>query len=337
MFAAEPGQALLAVADAGHDHARPRLRQVQRDAVQQLQQAVAEVGAVQVVVEQPVQGLAALVPGVVQQRQLLGVRAEQVVPAVAPGGGLGRQVRAGQLGQQAAGLPYGDPGEAGGGRGGELRRGQQAPQPEQARGLRAERPVGPGEHGTQVRPGVAAVEDVEAARLVRAVRLLQLGDQRAERERRAGVGAGGHDGQGQRQPRAPGDEVVHRLRLGADLGRAEPARQQLAGFGGREQPQRQRAAALRRDQAGQLGPAGDQRQAAGRAGQQRAYLVGVEGVVEQDEHAAPGQQAAVEPCLRLQRGGDQLGRHLEGVQEQPYRLGGRSGGVRGRGRSPGFV
>ena len=51
-----------------------------------------------------------------------------------------------------------------------------------------------------------------------------------------------------------------------------------------QQVHRERVRALGRDQAGQVVAAGDQHEAAGRAGQQRAHLVGVAGVVEHHQH-----------------------------------------------------
>ena len=56
----------------------------------------------------------------------------------------------------------------------------------------------------------------------------------------------------------------------------------------------QRVGALGGDQAGELVAAGHHHQAARRAGQQRADLVGVAGVVEHDQHPPAGQQAAVQ-------------------------------------------
>ena len=80
--------------------------------------------------------------------------------------------------------------------------------------------------------------------------------------------------------------------------------------------------AVRGDQRGELVAAGHQHQALRRAGQQRPYLFGITGVVEDHEDPPVGQQAAVQGGLRAQPGRDALRRYDQGVQEVPDGLGG---------------
>jgi hypothetical protein len=238
------------------------------------------------------------------------------VEGIAAGGVLGDQVRAGELGQQRPHLRDRDASEAGGGAGREVGAGVEPEQPEQLRRASAEGVVGPGEHRPQVGGGVPGVELVEAV-----AGLAELVGQGGERELWVGGGAGGDDGQRQGQPRAAGDELVGGVGFGDDPVVAEPAGQQLHGFVAVEQVEGERLGASG-DQARELVAAGHQQQAAGCAGQQRGDLVGVAGVVQQDQHAFAGQQAAVQACLGRQADGDLLRRHLQRVQESPYRLGG---------------
>jgi hypothetical protein len=82
-------------------------------------------------------------------------------------------------------------------------------------------------------------------------------------------------------------------------------------------------------QSGDLVAAGHEYQAAGRAGQQRAELPPVGGVVEQDQYPPPGQQAAAQPGLGCQAGRDLPGWHAKGAREPADRL--------RRGRSTGGI
>ncbi|GAA3107385.1 hypothetical protein GCM10020001_026690 [Nonomuraea salmonea] len=134
----------------------------------------------------------------------------------------------------------------------------------------------------------------------------------------------GHgDGQRERQAAAERHQLPRRLRL---------ARQPLLADARRDQPQRlvllqhaERDAfdAVQGDQAAQPVPAGDDDAAAGVAGQQRAYLVGLRDVVQHQQHAPAGEQRAVERDLRVQLDGDVLGRLAQPLQQQRQRLGGR--------------
>jgi hypothetical protein len=162
-------------------------------------------GGVQVVVEEAIHGRVPDRLAVVRLGLLSGVGAEQVVEGVAAGRVLGKQVRAGQLGQRRTGLIRLDRGEAGCGGEAYVRPRVQAQQPEQPRRGGAQRAVGPGEHRSDVGGEVTPIKGIE-----RAGRLAQLGGEDGQREAGAGRGAGGGDGQRQRQPRAAGDDVVDR-------------------------------------------------------------------------------------------------------------------------------
>ncbi len=78
--------------------------------------------------------------------------------------------------------------------------------------------------------------------------------------------------------------------------------------------------AVVRDQAAERVPAGDQHHAAGATGQQRAYLCGVAGVVEDDEYLPAGQQGPVQRGGPVLGGRYPLGRHAERDQESGERV-----------------
>jgi len=73
--------------------------------------------------------------------------------------------------------------------------------------------------------------------------------------------------------------------------------------------------AVHRDQAGELVPASDQGEAAGRPGQQRPHLVGVGGVVQHDQHLPPCQKAAKAAYRNLMVEGNALVRMAQGANE----------------------
>jgi len=269
----------------------------------------------QIVVEHAVHRRLTLGCGVADAGEFAGVGAEQVVEAEPTGCLLGQQVRPCQFGEPRAGLLLRHAGQAGRGVDADVGTGVQPQQPEQPRGVRAELIVGPREHGARVRARIAA----EGFQAVAGVE--ELAGQHRQRELRVGDRAGGYDDQGQRQPRARGDDLLSRFRFGGHPVRAEPAGQQLPGFAGGEQVQCHRAGRLGGDQAGELAAAGDDDHAAGRAAQQRPDLGGVPGVVQHHQHPPAGQQAAVQSRLGIQADRDPPGRHLEGIQETPHRLG----------------
>jgi len=180
------------------------------------------------------------------------------------------------------------------------------------------RPAGPGEHRRHPRTGATPAEP---AQLARAGRLPGQTGETGERELRVGGGAGGGEGQRQRQPGAPGHDLVHRLRLGGDPAGAEAAGQQLPGLLRGEDVEADRPRAVSGDQAGQPAAAGHQHQAAGRTGQQRPYLPGVTGVIQQHQHPPPGQHAAVQRRLGVQARRDAGRRHVQRVEEPAYGLG----------------
>jgi hypothetical protein len=221
-----------------------------------VQQPAGGVGRVQVVVEHPVRGGAALAVRIDAVGKVRRKGAQQVMEGVPAGDRLDEQVRVDQLGQQWPYLRYGQRGEAGRRRSGDVRTGMQAEQPEQPSGRRGQRQVGPGEHRPDI--GVRVVEAVGA--------VAQLGGERVQGQPRAAGGAGGHDRQRQRKPGAALHDLVNRRRLGGDPVDAEAASQQLTCLGRREQIEGDRMGAIGGDQAGKLVAAGDHDQAAGGAG-----------------------------------------------------------------------
>jgi hypothetical protein len=119
-------------------------------------------------------------------------------------------------------------------------------------------------------------------------------------------------------------------RLARDAVAAEAADQQVVGFSVGEQVQGQRHGAVQGDQTGQLVPAGDQDEAAGCAGQQRPHLLGVAGVVQDQQHPTAGQLGAVERELFVRVGRNGLGGHAQCGQESAdrgHRRQGCAGGV----------
>src|SRR6266511_2326518 len=288
VFGGEPGHSVVLV--GGRLRGDPRASRDQRDRIAlRIEQPVAGERGVQVVVEHPQHRLPPVGVGVKGVRLLGGVGAQQVVKGEPTGCVLIDEARGGQLGEEPGGVWLRERGEAGGGRAGDVRAGAEAEQPEQPGRVTAQRLVRPGERRAGVAGRVATVERVEATSA-----LPELLGERAEGEPGPGSGAGGDDAQRERQPRAVVDELVRRRRLRRDQCRAEVAGEQLAGLGGGEQAERDRVGAVAGDQAGEPVAAGHQRQAAHGSRQQRADLFDVAGVVEHDQHPAPGEQAAIE-------------------------------------------
>ncbi len=158
---------------------------------------------------------------------------------------------------------------------------QPGDQPERpGRRLVRERLVRPGEDRPYVDGTVECAEGVS-----------ELGGERAQRMRRMDRGAGGDDGQRQRQPGTATDDLLDGFGLGRDPVVAEPGGQQPPRVLGRQQVDGERMRPVRHHQPGEVIAAGHHDQAAGRPGQQRGHLGGVAGVVEQHQHAPPGQQA----------------------------------------------
>jgi len=103
----------------------------------------------------------------------------------------------------------------------------------------------------------------------------------------AGRGAGGGDRQGQRQPPAQAGQFPGGLRLGADPVQAETAGQQLGRLIASEHVQVHQPGTLGRGQSDQLAAAGHHHHGLRGAGQQRAHLRGIAGVVQHDQHPPP--------------------------------------------------
>ena len=162
MFRGEPGQGPLMVGGIFRDGSGPARCEGDRVPMR-VQQPGGGVGGVQVVVEHPVHRRVPLPVVVVGVCLLGGVGAQQVVAGVPARDVFSEQVRPGQLGQEHACLSRCDGGEAGHGGCGEVRAGVQAQQAEQPGGVGAQGPVGPREHGPDVRGQVTAVQGVQTS------------------------------------------------------------------------------------------------------------------------------------------------------------------------------
>jgi hypothetical protein len=240
------------------------------------------------------------------------------VEGVPAGHVLGQQVRPGQLGQGTARLRAAGAAQACRRGHRDVRARMQAQQPEHPRRRLAQLPVGPGEHLAHAAGGVRGLQHVQAP-----VPAAQFRGQCGQPEARARGGTRRHDGQAERQPGAQPGEVGHRLGLGLGTCGTEPPGDQLAGLGLRHDVQGEDARPHRGDQAVKPVPAGDHDGAPPAAGQQRPHLVGVAGVVQQDQHPLPGQDAAVQGRLRVGRLRDLGTRHAQRLQEAADRLPGR--------------
>jgi len=102
---------------------------------------------------------------------------------------------------------------------------------------------------------------------------------------RAALEVGGGDAQSQRQVRADVAEARHGGRFPADPSVTEHAGQQRCRLRRGQHIERDADGAIARRQTIELMAARHQRQASGPAGQQRSDLLGVECVVEHDQHA----------------------------------------------------
>ncbi len=147
---------------------------------------------------------------------------------------------------------------------------------------------------------------------------------RPDAERGGGVVGrpGGGDVQGQGQPGAQRDQFVGLVRLLRDGCGPQAAGEQFAGLLRGEHVERERHGAVQGDQAGEPVPAGDHHQAGVRAGQQRADLLRLADVVEDDQRPGAGQSAAQEGESTVLVGGDAGGGDAERVQEAAGHVGG---------------
>src|SRR4051812_50177593 len=108
----------------------------------------------------------------------------------------------------------------------------------------------------------------------------ELGGEVGQRRGGAARGELGGDAQRERQPRAFGGQRGGGVRLGVGAGADEQAQERDRRLGG-ERRDFDAVRSLAGDQSGEGVAAGDQGQAAGRSGQQRAYLVHCGGIVQQ--------------------------------------------------------
>ena len=219
--------------------------------------------------------------------ELAGIAAQQVVHGVpARPGGLD-QVSARQHVKQAAGPRHGAAEERGGGVTIKIGTPVQARQPERPRGGGIKVPVRPGEHGPHrgalISPCVKHVQP----RLI-----LQFAHQVGESPGRVHGGEFGGHTQRQRQPGALRGQRRGGLGVGVNPAADQPA-QQADRIRHRQQVQVQALRTIPGHQAGQRVAAGHQRHAAGGGRQQRPYLLGRAGVVQDDQHPPAGQQPPV--------------------------------------------
>ncbi len=268
-----------------------------------------------IVVEQPGQGRLPVLVAVLRRRQLGGVGAEQVVHLEPAWPGWLDQVRPRQRLQQVACLLGGGAEQRGGVVAVQAGAGMQARQPERPGGWCAELLAGPGEHyphgGARV---LASVQQVESAPPVR-----QVGDEAGERRGRPGVGELSRHPQGQRQIAALTGQGRDRGRVGGGSV-ADQRAQQVGCLRLRQQVKVQPGGAVAGNQPGQCVAAGHHRHARRAPREQRAYLVGRAGVVQQHQHPPAGDQASVPGGPLLRVGGDVLSCHPQGPQESGHRV-----------------
>ncbi len=243
-----------------------------------------------------------------------GVGADQVVHGVAAGEVLLDQEGVPQGAQCRAGPPRGQPGERGRGRQADVGTGGDAQQREHRPLLGGQGAPGPGQHGGQAGGGIVVVEGVQA-------QAAQFGGRGRQRRVGVGLGVGGDDAQRQGESAAQPDDLVHRLGFGVHAVGADAVDEQGAGLGFGEHVQRQLPGAVPDDQAGQPAAAGHQHGAGPAAWQQRGELAGVCGVVQHDQHAPVGHQAAEQRGLRVRVDRDAVVGHPEGVEEPAHRHG----------------
>ena len=189
----------------------------------------------------------------------------------------------------------------------------QTEQPEHPRRVGAERRVRPRQHGPHLATWVAGIQRVQA-------RLAQLRGQRRQRKRRL-LGPGRRDGQRQRQSGTRGHDLV--TASGSAITRSAPSRRTSSSQASSAENRSSVsgwapwAATKRREPVA----AGDDDHGRRAAGQQRTHLIGVAGVVQQNQHAPARQQAAVQGNLRLRIHRHALRGHTEDLEEYTHRLG----------------
>jgi hypothetical protein len=244
-------------------------------------------GGAQIVVEE---GCHRRMPGpglVLDLGELPGEAAQQIVHLVPVRADRPHQRRAGQPVEHPAGAVRLRADERRRGRDVEVRAGVQRDQAQGARGGGLELPVGPGQHGAHGGPRVpAGVQHVEPP--------AQIGELADEFGQRDALPRDRHlrgHPQRERKPDALGDQGADGFGLGLRA-RPDQRAEQRRGLVVREQVELHPARAVPGDEPGQRVPAGDQHPAARHPGQQRAHLLGVAGVVQQQQDAPAGQQTA---------------------------------------------
>ncbi|GIF68463.1 hypothetical protein Ais01nite_64980 [Asanoa ishikariensis] len=138
-----------------------------------------------------------------------------------------------------------------------------------------------------------------------------------------GAGVGTDDGERERQARARLDERGGGLRLRRHPMLPDAAAEQTPGLVGVGQVHRHDPRPVRRRETQEPIAARDDRQRRGRSGQQRTYLLGVAGVVQQQKHAPVRQNAPIQARLALRRAWNAVWCHAQRLEQDPDRFGGR--------------
>jgi hypothetical protein len=279
-------------------------------------QAACGVGGVQVEVEQSPCRLLPLLLRVDGLGELGGVRPQEVVEGEAAEGRFVEQVAAGQLDEEPIRQGRGDACDGCGGRRRDLGTGVGAEEPEQACRVGGEGAVRPGEDGAEVEGRVGVGECVEAV-----VGVVERRGQGGQREVGPRGRPCGHNGQCEGESVAGFDDPLGGFGFGGRSPAADAALEQPLRVLGAEARQGDRDGAVG-DQAGEAVAAGDQHEARGGAGQERADLVEVACVVEDHEDPLVRQQTAVQGGLRVQIARHTHRRRLQRFEEVPDGLAG---------------
>src|SRR5690606_22301607 len=218
-----------------------------------------------------------------------------------------------QVGGERAGIV----GECSGGPAGDGRPVDEAEQPEDAGAARVEPVVGQGQAGPHGH--VAVFEFVEVVAFVG-----EPHDHGGEGPVRAGGETGRHDPQGERQPSHGADEGPGGFGFGVDPLRAHDPGEEFQGLVAAEDVEFHQGGS---GDAGEPGAGGDDDSAAAAAGDEREDLAFGDGVVEDDEDAAGGEQPAVHCGPLVGVVGDGLTGDAEGAQEPAEDVGGRERGA----------
>ncbi|GAA2165093.1 hypothetical protein GCM10010403_48820 [Glycomyces rutgersensis] len=244
-----------------------------------------------------------------------GVFAHEVVEAVAAGPVLVDAVGGDEVGQESFGR-FGLPCDEGAGEAfGEVRAGQVREVEVQQLLFGFECLVGQVERGGDGRRGVAF--DGEAGEPVVAG---EGGRGLGEGGAGLGVEVGADDAQGERQAAAEVGDALGRNGFARDPVGADEAFEEAHGFAAVEGADGDLPDVVGRGEVGEAAAARDDRDAAGRGGQQRQHLRGVAGVVEDEQRPGVGEAGAQQRGGFVEVGRDGLGRDAECPEEPGERV-----------------